>query len=331
MAIVANDQLTVPAAEDDSEVEFARAIFSEFSCAIRALSESVDTGFAEAVRLLSEAPGHVVVGGLGKSGHVARKLAATLSSTGTPAFFLHLSEASHGDLGTVRPGDCAILLSHSGRTPELLPVIDHFKHLGGAIIGISSAAQSPLIAASDAAIILPPWDEVCPHGLAPTTSTLMSLAVGDALAMAVMRRRGFGRVDFHRLHPAGALGARLKPVSSVMRRGVSLPLVRPDTLMLETVVEMTEKRLGVVGVVDADHILLGIITDGDLRRHLDELPHATAAEVMTSDPKVVRPITLAEDALEMMNQLKITALFVVEDPADPRPVGLVHIHDFPPA
>ena len=230
----------------------------------------------------------------------------------------------------VRPGDVALLISHSGQTAELAPVMAFFRDLAVPVIAISSNPESALVLASDARILLPPWDEVCPEGLAPTTSTLMTLAVGDALAMTVMRARGFGRADFHRLHPAGSLGNRLKAVSSVMRRGEELPLVRPDTPMLEAVVEMTAKRLGVVGVVDESDLLVGVVTDGDLRRNLDRLSHATAGEIMTSHPKVVRPITMAEDALAVLTHHKITVLFVVDDPALPKPIGVVHIHDLSP-
>jgi arabinose-5-phosphate isomerase len=272
-----------------------------------------------------------VVGGLGKSGHVARKLAATFSSTGTPALFLHLAEALHGDLGGVRSEDAALLISHSGQTPELIPVIRYLAANGVPLIGISSNANSALLQAAAAPILLPAWNEVCPQGLAPTTSTLMTLAVGDALAMTVMRARGFGRADFHKLHPAGALGNRLQPVSAIMRRGEAIPLVAPETSMLEAVVEMTAKRLGVVGVADEQGHLLGVITDGDLRRHLDELSEATAAQIMSRNPKLVRPITVVEDALAQMGHHRITVLFVVDDPADPRPIGIVHIHDLAPA
>jgi arabinose-5-phosphate isomerase len=316
--------------EERVDLDFARTILGEYSRAIGALAGSLDEGFARAARLVLGCKGRLVVAGLGKSGHVARKLAATFSSTGTASLFLHLAEALHGDLGSIQCGDVALLISHSGQTPELQPVIDFLKDNEVPLIGVSSNAHSPLIEAADAPIVLPPWDEVCPQGLAPTTSTLMTLAVGDALAMTVMRARGFGRSDFHRLHPAGALGKRLQPVSAVMRRDDALPLVRPETPMIEAVVEMTAKRLGMVGVADDAGVLLGVITDGDLRRHLGEIPNATAGQIMTRQPKVVRPIVLGEDALGLMVRHKITTLFVVEDPAHPRPIGVVHIHDLSP-
>ena len=312
------------------DLAFARGIFDEYAAALRTLGGTIDMGFLRAVRSILNCRGRLVVAGLGKSGHVARKLAATFSSTGTPSLFLHLAEALHGDLGAVQPGDVALIISHSGGTPELAPVIDHLQDIAVPVIAISSNPDSVLIGSADARILLPAWEEVCPQGLAPTTSTLMTLAAGDALAMSVMRARGFGRSDFRRLHPAGALGNRLRPVSSAMRTGDAIPLVRPDTPMIEAVIEMTAKRLGVVGVADEQGRLVGIITDGDLRRNLSRLSCASAGEIMTRDPKVVRPITLVEDALAILARYKITLLFVVHDSAAPRPIGVVDIHDLSP-
>lgn len=314
-------------AEGGSDLEFARTILGENAAALSALAASLGNSFTDAVNLILASKGRLVVGALGKSGHVGRKLAATFSSTGTRSVFLHLGEALHGDLGAIGPNDVTLLISHSGQTPELTPVIAFIREMALPLIAISANPRSMLMTAASAPILLPDWQEVCPQGLAPTTSTLMAMAVGDALAMAVMRDRGFGRPDFQRLHPAGALGQRLKPVSAMMRRDTEIPLVTPETPMLEAVIEMNEKRLGLVGVVDGEGLLVGVITDGDLRRNLERLPHATAGEVMTRDPKVVRPITLAEDAHAMLRHHKITALFVVEDPAERRPVGVVHIHD----
>ena len=315
-----------PLSEAD-DLAFARAILGEGAAAMRALADSLDHRFLRAVRLILDARGRLVVSGLGKSGHVGAKLAATFASTGTPAFFLHLAEALHGDLGMVQPGDVALLISHSGRTRELEPMIAFLGAAGVPIVGITSNTESPLGQAADAALLLPPWDEVCPHGLAPTTSTLMTLGLGDALAMAVMRARGFGQADFHRLHPAGALGDHLKPISAVMRRDDALPIVAPDTPMLEAVVEMTAKRLGVVGVVDDEGMLVGVVTDGDLRRNLGRLAQATAGQIMTRHPRLIRPITLVGDARAQLASARITVLFVVDDPAEPRPIGIVHIHD----
>lgn len=314
---------------DPPEVSFARGILIEEAAALTSLAEGLDQNFVHASRLIRSSHGRLVIGGLGKSGHVARKIAATFTSTGTPAIFLHLAEALHGDLGAIRPGDVGLLISHSGETPELLPVIRFMQELGVPLIAITANAASALAAAADAPIVLPAWQEAGPNGLAPTTSTLMTLAVGDALAMTVMRARHFGRRDFHRLHPGGALGTRLRPVSSEMHHGSAVPLVRADTPMLEAVLEMTAKRLGLVGVVDGQGLLVGVVTDGDLRRNLDRLSRSTAGDIMTRRPKLVRPAALASDAREMMAQHKITALFVVEDPGHPLPIGVIHIHDLP--
>jgi arabinose-5-phosphate isomerase len=315
----------------ETDLDFARRLLGEYAAATQALADSLDEGFLRAIEIVLAASGRLVVGGVGKSGHVARKLAATFSSTGTPASFLHLAEALHGDLGGVQPGDAALLISRSGQTPELIPVIRYLAANGVPLIGISANPNSALLQAAAAPILLPAWDEVCPQGLTPTTSAMMTQAVGDALAMAVMRDRGFSRTDFHKLHPAGALGKRLQPISAVMRRGPAVPLVSPDTPMLEAAIEMTAKRLGVVGVADDAGRLVGVITDGDLRRNLHRLSHASAGAIMSRQPKLVRPISLVEDALAMMAHHKITLLFVVDDPGDPRPIGVVHIHDLSPA
>ncbi|NUQ16890.1 MAG: KpsF/GutQ family sugar-phosphate isomerase, partial [Sphingomonas sp.] len=253
-------------------------------------------------------------------------------STGTTATFLHLAEAIHGDLGMASKGDVALLISQSGETKELEPVIDHFRHVGIPVIAITGSSGSMLANAAAAALVLPHWAEVGPESVAPTTSTTMTLALGDALAMTVMRQKGFTRTDFGRLHPGGSLGARLKPVSRVMHSGKALPLTRDDASMHDTVVEMSAKRLGIVGVVDGSGHLIGAITDGDLRRHIEQgLDHA-AAEFMTRDPKTIAPDALIDDALTLFEENRITAVFVVEDDGiGKRPVGVLHIHDCPPA
>jgi len=284
------------------------------------------------VRLILGCKGKLIVSGLGKSGHVARKIAATFASTGTTATFLHLAEAIHGDLGMASAGDVAILISQSGETAELEPVIDHFKHVGIPIVGITGSGGSMLAGAAAAALVLPHWPEVGPESVAPTTSTTMTLALGDALAMTVMRQKGFTRQDFGRLHPGGSLGARLKPVRRLMHGRKSLPLTRADSSMHDTVVEMTAKRLGVVGVTDTDGYLLGVITDGDLRRNIERGLEHSAAEFMTRDPKTIGPDDLVDDALALFEDYKITALFVVEhDGKGKKPVGVLHIHDCPVA
>jgi arabinose-5-phosphate isomerase len=323
------------AADNPSPVgvlEFGRAILHDEARALDALADSLGEEFQRSVGLIFGCNGKLIVSGLGKSGHVARKIAATFASTGTTAVFLHLAEAIHGDLGMAAPGDVAILISQSGETAELEAVIDHFQGVKIPIIGITGHPGTMLAEAAAASLVLPHWPEVGPESVAPTSSTTMTLALGDALAMTVMRQKGFTRQDFGRLHPGGALGARLKPVRRLMHGGKTLPLTRADSSMHDTIVKMTAKRLGVVGVTDADGYLLGVITDGDLRRNIERGLDHTAAEFMTSDPKTVGPDDLVDDALALFDEYKITALFVVEeDGKGKRPVGVLHIHDCPAA
>ena len=312
-------------------LQFGREILHDEARALDALADSLDGPFEAAVGLILECRGKLIVSGLGKSGHIARKIAATFASTGTTATFLHLAEAIHGDLGMASKGDVALLISQSGETKELEPVIEHLRHVGIPVIAITGNSGSMLAHAAAAALVLPHWAEVGPESVAPTTSTTMSLALGDALAMTVMRQKGFTRTDFGRLHPGGSLGARLKPVSRLMHSGKALPLTRESASMHDTVVEMSAKRLGIVGVLDGDGYLVGAITDGDLRRHIEQgLDHA-AAEFMTPDPKTVAPDSLIDDALTLFEENRITAVFVVEDDGKgKRPVGVLHIHDCPP-
>jgi len=323
------------AADNPSPVgvlEFGRAILHDEARALDALADSLGEPFQRAVGLIFGCQGKLIVSGLGKSGHVARKIAATFASTGTTAVFLHLAEAIHGDLGMAAPGDVAILISQSGETAELEAVIDHFQRVKIPIIGITGYSGTMLAEAATAALVLPHWPEVGPESVAPTTSTTMTLALGDALAMTVMRQKGFTRQDFGRLHPGGSLGARLKPVRRLMHGRKSLPLTRADSSMHDTVVEMTAKRLGVVGVTDTDGYLLGVITDGDLRRNIERGLDHSAAEFMTRDPKTIGPDDLVDDALGLFEEYKITALFVVEhDGKGKKPVGVLHIHDCPVA
>ena len=315
-----------------SEVlEFGRGILHDEARALDALADSLGADFTKAVDLILGATGKLIVGGLGKSGHVGRKIAATFASTGTTATFLHLAEAIHGDLGIAAKGDVAILISLSGRTAELEPVIDHFEMVGIPIIAITGSPHSPLGEAAAAPLILPHWPEVGPESVAPTTSTTMSLALGDALAMTVMRQKGFTRTDFGRLHPGGTLGARLKPVRRLMHSGEQLPLIRQDSSMHDAVVEMSEKRLGVVGVVDDGGHLVGVITDGDLRRNIERGLEHTAEEFMTAHPKTIGADALVGDAVSLFDEHRITALFVVEEGDGGRPVGVLHIHDCPAA
>ena len=307
-------------------LEFARAILHDEARALDALAVSLGDEFEKAIGLIVECEGKVIVSGLGKSGHVGRKIAATFASTGTTATFLHLAEAIHGDLGMAAEGDVALLISQSGETVELEPVIDHFKQCKIPIIAITGNPGSMLGEAAEAALILPRWAEVGPEAVAPTTSTTMTLALGDALAMTVMRLKGVTRTEFGKLHPGGSLGARLKPVKRLMHSGDDLPLVGAGSSIHDVVVEMSAKRLGLVGVVDRGGELVGVITDGDLRRNIERGLEHKAADFMTHDPKSVAANALADDALRLFDEHKITALFVVEGP---KVVGVLHIHDCP--
>ena len=312
----------------DDVLQFGREILHDEARALNALAESLGSPFEQAVQLILGCKGKLIVSGLGKSGHVARKIAATFASTGTTATFLHLAEAIHGDLGMASHGDVAILISQSGETAELEPVVDHFRHASIPVIAITGNGGSMLAGAAAAALVLPHWAEVGPESVAPTTSTTMTLALGDALAMTVMRQKGFTRSDFGRLHPGGSLGARLKPVSRLMHSGDSLPLIRQNASIHDVIVEISVKRLGIVGVTDDEGRLAGVITDGDLRRNIERGLDHKASEFMTRHPKTIGPEALVDDALTLFDENKITALFVVEDS---RPVGVLHIHDCPPA
>ena len=308
--------------------DFGRSVLHDEARALDALADSLGEAFEQAVGLILGCQGKLIVSGLGKSGHVGRKIAATFASTGTTATFLHLAEAIHGDLGMAAKGDAAILISQSGETAELEAVIDHFNRVGIPIISITGNSGSMLAEAATAALILPRWAEVGPEAVAPTTSTTMTLALGDALAMTVMRQKGFTRTDFGRLHPGGSLGARLKPVSRLMHSGDSMPLVGQGTSMHDAVLEMSAKRLGVVGVTGGDGELVGVITDGDLRRHIEQGLDHPASAFMTTDPKTVAPDTLVDEALTLFDEYRITTLFVVDGN---KPVGVLHIHDCPAA
>jgi len=308
--------------------EFGRSVLHDEARALDALADSLGEAFEQAVALIFGCPGKLIVSGLGKSGHVGRKIAATFASTGTTATFLHLAEAIHGDLGMAAKGDVAILISQSGETAELEAVIDHFQRVEIPIIAITGNSGSMLAEAASAPLVLPHWAEVGPESVAPTTSTTMTLALGDALAMTVMRQKGFTRTDFGRLHPGGSLGARLKPVSRLMHSDGDVPLVRGDTSMHDTVLEMSAKRLGVVGVTDGAGDLIGIITDGDLRRHIEQGLDHPASAFMSANPKTIAPDSLVDEALALFDEYRITTLFVVDGA---RPVGVLHIHDCPAA
>lgn len=307
---------------------YGREVVGLEAAALGKLVDALDEGFVRAVALMLRVPGRVVVSGMGKSGHIGRKIAATLASTGTPAIFVHPAEASHGDLGMLIDGDALLVLSNSGGTPELRSILARARALKIPVIAIAAQAGSPVMQQADVRLLLPRAREACPVNIAPTTSTAMMLALGDALAMAVMRARGVSRDRLQALHPGGTIGLRLTPVSAVMHVGRQMPLVAPDAPMRDVIVTMTAMSFGVAGVVDAAGHLIGVITDGDLRRHIDALMASTAGDVMTRGPVTIALDAMAEDAVALMNDNRITSLFVV-DPVQARlPVGLVHIHDF---
>lgn len=312
----------------DDALTYGREIIAAEANGLAALTAALDERFNEAVELLLLARGRVIVTGIGKSGHVARKVAATLASTGTPALFVHAAEAGHGDLGMMVTGDVLIAFSNSGATAELQPMVTHAGKLGMPVVGVVGRAGSLLARQSRVALLLPSVAEACPVNLAPTTSTAMMMAMGDALALAVMRARGLTRSGLEELHPGGAIGKRALRVAAVMHRGREMPLVSADMLMRDVILAMTSHSFGIAGVVDAGGALIGVITDGDLRRHLDTLMDARAREVMTPDPVWVSPGCLIEDALAKLNRHKITAMFAIEDEATREPVGIVHVHDF---
>ena len=293
--------------------------------ALLLFADSLTQDFARAVDILYTCQGRVIMSGMGKSGHIARKIAATLASTGTPAYFVHPAEASHGDLGMVTPADVCVVLSNSGETSELSDIIAHTRRFGIPLIGVASRPDSTLLKAADVALVLPDAPEACAIGMAPTTSTTMTLALGDALAVAVMQKRNFRPVDFKVYHPGGKLGAQLLHVAALMHAGEALPLIGEAAPMGEALLVMTAKSFGVVGVTDKDGCLAGIITDGDLRRHMDGLMQMKACDVMSRNPRTIRPDALAVEALGQMNDRKITCLFATD--AAHKPVGLIHIHD----
>lgn len=313
--------------DTDADIASARRLFRLEAEGIAALGKSVEGSFSAAVQTLHDVTGRVVVSGMGKSGHIGRKIAATLASTGTPSHYVHPGEASHGDLGMVTREDAVLALSNSGETPELRDIAEYTRRFSIPLIVITSGAGSTLTELADVVLLLPAIPEACPMGLAPTTSTTMSLAMGDALAVALLERKGFSAQDFRVLHPGGKLGNSLLRVSDLMHEGDALPLATSGVAMQDVIPVMSEKRFGCVGVIDDDGALIGIVTDGDLRRTLAEnLLSRSVADVMTNAPKTIKPVALAAEAVAIMNELQITNLFVVGDDAR-RPVGIVHIHD----
>jgi len=312
-----------------ADLEAARRVLRAEIAGLEALLDGLDGAFAAAIEHLAGVRGRIVVTGMGKSGHVARKVAATLASTGSPAQFVHPGEASHGDLGMIAVGDAVIALSNSGETAELVDIVAYTRRFRIPLIAMTRRAPSTLADAADAALVLPASPEACPLGLAPTTSTTMMLALGDAIAVALLERRGFSPSDYHVFHPGGSLGRKLVRVDEIMHSGDELPLVPLGTVMADAILTMTAKRFGTVGVVDADGRLAGIITDGDLRRHMAaDLLDAAVEAVMSRRPKTIRPRALAAEALNLMNgqQPQVTCLFVLDE-EEGRPIGILHLHD----
>jgi len=315
-----------PDATAERVLASARRTLAIEADALNRLADSLDGAFRQAVDVVMGVRGRVVVTGMGKSGHIARKIAATLASTGTPAYYVHPSEASHGDLGMVAREDALIALSNSGDTPELADILAYARRFSVPVVAITSRAASSLGEHADVLLLLPDAPEACPMGLAPTTSTTLMLALGDALAIALLERRGFSRDDYKQLHPGGSLGKRLIKVSDVMHGGDSLPLVTVGTRMADAILVMTAGSFGCVGVLDAAGGLVGIVTDGDLRRNMeDDLLTRPVDEIMTPTPLTIRGGALAAEALGTMNTMAITSLFVLDEGR--RPVGIVHIHD----
>lgn len=306
-------------------LDTARRVIRQEADALGLLADSLGAEFTEAVETILAAKGRTIVTGMGKSGHIARKIAATLASTGTPAHFVHPAEASHGDLGMIGDGDVCLVLSNSGETPELADVIAYTRRFKIPMIGVASNPDSSLIRACDVALILPKAAEACGHGIVPTTSTTMTLALGDAIAVALMEHRAFTADNFRVLHPGGKLGARLTKVRALMH--TNMPLVTAETPMRDALSVISDKGFGVVGVVDAQGQLTGIITDGDLRRHIDGLLEKTAGEIMTKGPMTITADALAEKAVARMDERAITCLFVRETADDGRPCGILKIQD----
>lgn len=316
--------------KDHTALQEAKRVLALESSALQALSDHLTESFEGAIACLLACKGRVIISGMGKSGLVGRKIAATLASTGTPAFFVHPAEASHGDLGMVTSEDVLLALSVSGETAELSDIISFAKRAQLPLIAITQRAGSTLDAIATYTLLLPPMEEACPLGLAPTTSTTMMLALGDAIATCLLQAKGFTAEDFGSLHPGGKLGQKLMRIDALMHQGERLPLVTQGTLMQEALIQMTTYGFGCIGIVDQAGMLQGIITDGDLRRHMNaDLLTRAVEQVMTAHPKTIAPTLLAVEALTLMNHMKITSFFVVNTtPQGQKPCGFVQIHDF---
>ena len=309
----------------DTDLQSARRTIDKEVEALRMMEGELNGNLTQALDLMQNTKGRVIVTGMGKSGHVGSKIAATLASTGTPAFFVHPGEASHGDLGMVTENDVVLAISNSGETKELSDIITYCKRYGIPLIAITKNPNSTLGRTGDILLKLPDDGEACPLGLAPTSSTTATMVLGDILAVCLLERKGFSKTDFKQRHPGGKLGSFLQKVSDLMHKGEEIPLVYDTALMQEALLMMTSKMLGCVGIIDKDRHLLGIITDGDLRRCLSpDMLTKKAADLMTRNPKTTTPDILAAEAVKEMNEKKITQLFVIDSG---RPVGIIHLHD----
>lgn len=314
-----------------TSLEIAKQVLQTEANALHAFADILDERFEEIIDLMSNIEGRIIVTGMGKSGHIARKIAATMASTGTPAFFVHPGEASHGDMGMIVRGDVVLAFSNSGESKELNDLIEYTRRFAIPLVGVTAVHTSTLSVRSDIAVIFPEFLEACPNQLAPTTSTTLSLAFGDALAVALLEHKGFTANDFKVFHPGGKLGQQLLSVTEIMHKDAALPVVLETTNLSETFTVMTEKMLGCIGLTDSEGVLTGIITDGDIRRHLShDLLNKQAKDIMTTNPKVIETDTLVGEAMAIMNGIdgstrKVTCLFVVDQ--DKKPMGVLHIHD----
>ncbi|MBS0185467.1 MAG: KpsF/GutQ family sugar-phosphate isomerase [Proteobacteria bacterium] len=319
--------MTSPSTSTLKDLDVAQNVLQKEIEGLLALSKSLDGSFVEAVNIISRlTEGRIIVSGMGKAGHVGRKIAATLASTGTPSFFVHPAEASHGDLGMITPKDGVIALSNSGKTRELLDLLEYTRRIGVPLIAVTQDMTSDLAKAATVSLLLPKVLEACPNGLAPTTSTIMMMGIGDALAVALLVKRGFSAHDFRRFHPGGALGRKLLTCADLMHQGEEIPLIKIGYHMNEALLVMSEKRFGCVGVVNDHRHLVGIITDGDVRRHMS--PHLfeqKVEDIMTSNVQTVLPESLAVEALSRMQTKAITAVFVMGPSLIP--IGILNIHD----
>jgi len=309
--------------ERDLELDYAKSVLQQEIAGMQLLKDTIDQNFVDVVNLLYSKTGHVIVSGIGKPGHICKKISATMSSTGTPSFFLHPAEASHGDLGVISGDDVLLVLSFSGKTQELIPMLDYANRFGIDIAAITSDENSELAKSAKAKIIVPKIQEACPHNLAPTTSTTMMIALGDAIALCLLKRREFKRENFKNLHPGGALGKRLLMVKDLMH--TNTPIVGENDLMKSVLIEMTSKSFGCTCVVNSKNKIVGIITDGDLRRKIsNNFLEMKACDIMSRKPKIISEDMFAQEATKMMNDYKITSLFIAKDEI---PCGIIHIHD----